>query len=343
MLRQIVIKGMICLTTCMVFTGSAWAAKHELRIATWLSPNHTMNKDVFPTWGKWIEEATDGRVTIKLEYDVGHPKSLIDLVEDGAIDAAWTFHGYSPGRFQLSKMAELPGLNAGAEAVSVAHWNINQQYFGKSGEYDGVELAGLFVHGPGQIHLREPINSIKELTGKKIRVGGGVSTEIGRLLGVTNVSAPANKAYEMLSQGVADGIFMQMDMMKVARFKDVAPYTIKLPEGLYLGSFGIVLSPDFMRKLSKSDQQAIRNVSGQRLSALAGRAWENADEVGEADIIASGSTVVDASAEDVAYFESLVNGMVEQWVVSSKKLGVDAQGAITAFRHDAENYKPLKL
>lgn len=343
MFKNVVTKGIAGVTASMLITSMAWGAQQELRIATWLSPNHTMNKDVFPTWGNWIKEATNGRVTVKLEYDVGHPKSLIDMVEDGAVDAAWTFHGYLPGRFRLSQMTELPGLDAGAEAVSVAHWKINEHYFKDSGEYDGIELAGLFVHGPGQVHTRKPINSIKELKGKKIRLGGGVSTEIGKRLGVTGVNAPANKAYELLSQGVADGIFMQMDMMKVGRFKDVAPYTLKLPNGLYLGSFGIFLSPDFMDKLSSEDQQAIRKVSGEKLSALAGRAWAKADEVGEADIIASGSKVQDASAEDVAYFNSLVKDMDQLWIKSAQKSGVDAKVALKAFRKEAQNYQPLEL
>ena len=343
MLKKVMMKGITGVTASMVLASTSWAADYELRIATWLSPTHTMNQDVFPTWGKWVEEATEGRVTIKLEYDVGHPKSLVDMVEDGAIDAAWTFHGYLPGRFRLPQMTELPGLDAGAEAVSVAHWRINDQYFKESGEYDGIEVAGLFVHGPGQIHLRSPIDSITELKGKKIRVGGGISTEIGKRLGVTGVNAPANKAYEMLSQGVADGLFMQMDMMKVGRFKDVAPYTVKLPNGLYLGSFGIFLSPDFMAKLSEKDREAIRSVSGERLSALAGRAWAKADEVGEADIIESGSQITNASAEDIAFFNELIEGMDQKWIKTAKRRGVDAETALEAFRTEARNYQPIEL
>lgn len=343
MLKKAMMRGIIGMSASLMLAGPSWAADYELRVATWLSPTHTMNQEVLPTWGKWIEEATEGRVSVKLEYDVGHPKSLVDMVEDGAIDAAWTFHGYLPGRFKLSQLPELPGLDAGAEAASVAHWRINDQYFKNSGEYDGVEVAGLFVHGPGQIHLRTPINSITELKGKKIRLGGGISTEIGKRLGVTGVNAPANKAYEMLSQGVADGIFMQMDMMKVGRFKDVAPYTLKLPNGLYLGSFGIFLSPDFLARLSEKDRQAIRQVSGERLSALAGRAWATADEEGEADIIASGSTVTNASADDIAYFNQLIEGMDEKWIKSAKRRNVDAEAALKAFRKEARNYKPLEL
>lgn len=344
MIKSTLAKGITTLfAASMMLSHNAYAQNHELKIATWLSPMQTMNADVLPTWGKWIEEATEGRVTIKLEYDLAHPKSLVELVEDGAVDAAWTFHGYQPGRFRLTQIAELPGNKSNGEAASVAHWRINEKYFKNSFEYDGVELAGVFVHGPGQVHMREPINSLKDLEGKKIRVGGGISTEIGKLLKVSGVSAPATKAYEMLSQGVADGLFMQMDMMKAARFKDVAPYSYKLPTGLYLGSFGIFISPQFMDKLSEQDREAIRRVSGEKLSALAGRYWSKADEIGEKDIIESGSKVTNFSASDIAYFEELTQGLDEQWFKSVKSRKVDAQAALTEFRQIVDDYQPIEL
>ncbi|MDF2154583.1 TRAP transporter substrate-binding protein [Vibrio sp. CAU 1672] len=331
------------LASTMLMSQSVQAETHQLKIATWLSPMQTMNADVLPTWGKWIEDATEGRVTIKLEYDLAHPKSLVELVEDGAVDAAWTFHGYLPGRFRLTQIAELPGNKASGEAASVAHWRVNEKYFKNSFEYNGVELAGVFVHGPGQVHMREPIASLKDLKGKKMRVGGGISTEIGKLLEVSGVSAPATKAYEMLSQGVADGLFMQMDMMKAARFKDVAPYSYKLPTGLYLGSFGIFISPEFMAKLSEQDRQALRSVSGEKLSAMAGHYWSKADEVGEADIIASGSKVKDLSKEDIQYFEQLTEGLDAQWIKSVKSRKVDAQAALVEFRQIVSDYQPIEL
>ncbi|MCG3766104.1 TRAP transporter substrate-binding protein [Vibrio cincinnatiensis] len=344
MFKSNLVKASLGLITSTLFlTQPAFSSQHELKIATWLSPMQTMNSDVLPTWGKWIEAATEGRVTIKLEYDLAHPKSLIELVEDGAVDAAWTFHGYLPGRFRLSQLAELPGNQATGEAASVAHWRVHKQYFTNSFEYEGVEIVGFFVHGPGQVHMREPINSLKDLKGKKIRVGGGISTEVGKLLEVSGVSAPATKAYEMLSQGVADGLFMQMDMMKAARFKDVAPYSYKLPTGLYLGSFGIFISPQFMDKLSKEDQEAIRAVSGDKLSALAGRYWAKADDIGEADIIASGSQVSNFSSEEVTYFNQLIQGLDEQWIQSVKSRKVDAKAALTEFRHIVSNYEPMEL
>jgi TRAP-type C4-dicarboxylate transport system substrate-binding protein len=183
---------MILALGAVMLPGQASAEK-VMRVGSWLPPKHTMNKDVLPTWGKWISEATEGRVTLKIEYPGGHPKAMLGNVQDGVFDAAWTFHGYFPGRFKLTKIVELPGLGAGAEAASVAHWRINKKYLHKAGEHKGIILGALFTHGPGQIHLREPIASLKEMDGKKIRIGGGVQTDIANRMGVKGVAAPGSK------------------------------------------------------------------------------------------------------------------------------------------------------
>ena len=169
-------------------------AQTVMKVGSWLPAAHTMNADVLPTWAAWISEATEGRVTVAVEYPGGHPKSMLDYVQDGAYDAAWTFHGYFPGRFKLTKIVELPNLGAGAEAASVAHWRINEKYLAAAGEHNGVILAGLFTHGPGQIHLREPIADLAEMDGKKIRIGGGVQTEIAESMGVKGVAAPGSES-----------------------------------------------------------------------------------------------------------------------------------------------------
>jgi len=317
--------------------GQAYAAK-VMRVGSWLPPKHTMNKDVLPTWGKWIEEATEGRVTMKIEYPGGHPKAMLGNAQDGVFDAAWTFHGYFPGRFKLTKIVELPGLGAGAEAASVAHWRVNERYLQKAGEHKGVILAALFTHGPGHIHLREPIKSLKEMGGKKIRIGGGVQTEIANRMGVKGVAAPGSKVYEILSQGVADGVFMPMGEKRTLRLKEVAPFTMKFPTGMYLGSFGIFLNPDFMDSLSDKDREAIMSVSGEKLSAMAGRYWGEDVKVGEADAKAFGNTIMEAPASVLKEFDELTADMEGEWLDAVKDRNIDARKALDELRKIARSY-----
>jgi TRAP-type C4-dicarboxylate transport system substrate-binding protein len=329
--------SLLIASTTMLFTGQAFAEK-VMRVGSWLPPKHTMNKDVLPTWGKWIREATEGRVKLKIEYPGGHPKGLLDGVQDGVFDAGWTFHGYFPGRFKLTKIVELPGLGAGAEAASAAHWRINEKYLKKAGEHKGVILGALFTHGPGQIHLREPIKSLKEMNGKKIRIGGGVQTEIANRMGVKGVAAPGSKVYEILSQGVADGVFMPMGEKRTLRLKEVAPFTMKFPTGMYLGSFGVFINPDFLDSLSDKDRKAIMSVSGEKLSAMAGRYWGEDVIVGEADAKAFGNNIMEAPASVLSEFESMTAGMEEEWLEAVKGRNIDAKKALDELRSIARSY-----
>lgn len=329
--------GLAFTSASLLLPGQALAEK-TMRVGSWLPPKHTMNKDVLPTWGKWISEATEGRVKLKIEYPGGHPKALLDQVQDGAFDAGWTFHGYFPGRFKLTKIVELPNLGADAEAASVAHWRINEKYLKKAGEHKGIILGALFTHGPGQIHLREPISSLKEMDGKKIRIGGGVQTEIANRMGVKGVAAPGSKVYEILSQGVADGVFMPLGEKRTLRLKEVAPFTMKFPNGMYLGSFGVFLNPDFMDSLSEKDRKAIMSVSGEKLSAMAGRFWGEDAKIGEADARKSGNNIMDAPTTVINEFKAMTADMEEEWLKDVKGRKIDAAKALAELRSIARSY-----
>ena len=329
----------LSVVSATLLTSTQVMAEKVMRVGSWLPPKHTMNADVLPTWGKWISEATEGRVKLKIEYPGGHPKALLDQVQDGAFDAAWTFHGYSPGRFKLTKIVELPNLGADAEAASVAHWRINEKYLAKAGEHKGLTLGALFTHGPGQIHLRKPVKSIADLKGKKIRIGGGVQTDIAKRMGIEGVAAPGSKVYEILSQGVADGVFMPMGEKKSLRLKEVAPFSLKFPHGMYLGSFGVFINNEFLAGLDKKDRDAIMSVSGEKLSALAGKSWGADAILGEADARKSGNTIMDATPEMLKTFDSLTGDMEKEWLESVKDRGIDAAAALKELREIARSYK----
>lgn len=319
-------------------------ADTTMKISSWLPPTHAMNSVVFPTWASWIKEATDGRVNVEIEYGLAPPPAQLDLVQDGAADAAWTFHGYTPGRFKLTQIAELPNLGAGAEAASVAHWRIHEKYLSAANEHAGIEVAGLFTHGPGQIQMREPVSSIADMDGKKIRVGGGIQGEIGKRMGITGVAVPAPKVYETLAQGVADGVFMPLGERKFLRLAEVAPYVMQLPNGMYLGSFVVAMSPDFLASLSDADREAVMSVSGEKLSALAGRAWAENDTNGVLTSLATpGNSLVVADESVIDEFAKLTEGMDQDWLDSVADRGIDAAAALQEFREIAQSYEPIDL
>ncbi|MDO6683179.1 TRAP transporter substrate-binding protein [Oceanobacter sp. 5_MG-2023] len=312
-----------------------------LRVGTWLPPTNPQNAEVWPTWAKWVEEATEGRVAIQLEYGLGHPKTMFNLVEDGVVDVAFTVVGYQPGRFKLPLVAELPGISDSAEATSVALWRTQQQYFSAAKEFDGLELLGLFVHGPAQIHTREPFSSLQQLKNQKIRIGGGLQMLVAERLDVSPVQAPAPKVYEMMQQGVVDGVFLPVLDQKYLRLSEVTSQITVIPRGLYASSFAIFASPDTLDSLSAADRQAILSVSGERLSALAGRAWEQADRNGYEAARNSGVEIHQLQPGDAMLtdMQQRLSDLPQQWVKDVADRDIDANAALDYLRQQARSYQ----
>jgi TRAP-type C4-dicarboxylate transport system substrate-binding protein len=295
-------------------------------ISSWLEP-HAMNRVLFPQWIEAIEEATEGRVTGRIEFGLAPPPGQLDLITDGGADATWIFHGYNPGRFVVTKLIELPGFEGDAEAASVAYWRAHEQFLDGANEHEGVVVAALMTHGPGQLYMRESLDGLDDLRGKKIRIGGGVSADVSDALGIVGVQVPAPQVYETLSQGVADGVMMPLETNKSLRLYEVAPVTYLMPGGLYRGSFAIIMSQAFLDRLSEEDRAAVLTTTGETLSQMAGKVWADADLQGM-ETIEERTELHEFSAEDQAKFAEVAEGLRQAVIEEVSAKGVDAEGAV---------------
>ncbi len=320
-----VAKGMLTAAALTISAVSAQAAETMI-ISSWLEP-HAMNRVLFPQWIEAIEEATEGRVTGRIEFGLAPPPGQLDLITDGAADATWIFHGYNPGRFVVTKLIELPGFEGDAEAASVAYWRAHEQFLDGANEHEGVVLAALMTHGPGQLYMRESLDGLDDLSGKKIRIGGGVSADVSDALGIVGVQVPAPQVYETLSQGVADGVMMPLETNHSLRLYEVAPVTYLMPGGLYRGSFAIVMSQAFLDRLSEEDRAAVLTTTGETLSQMAGKVWADADLQGM-ETIQARTDVNEFSAEDQAKFAEVAQGLRQAVIAEVSAKGVDAEAAV---------------
>lgn len=330
--------GTLLASVLALSAATAVKAQETLTISSWIPPQHAVNAVIFPEWIKQIEAATDGRVTGKIEFGLAPPPGQIDLIEDGSADVSWIFHGYNPGRFVTTKLIELPGYEGDAEAASVAHWRAYDQYLKDAGEHDGVRVIALMTHGPGQVHMREPITSLADMSGKKIRIGGGVSADVGTALGAVGVQVPAPKVYETLSGGVADGVWMPMETNKSLRLYEVASNTMMMPGGLYRGSFAIIMSEDALARLPDEDREAVLSTTGEAFSAMAGKAWADADAAGIENAKEVGVNMGEFSADDQAAFADVATDVRAKVIDEVAATGIDAQAAVALIEETMSAY-----
>jgi TRAP-type C4-dicarboxylate transport system substrate-binding protein len=329
-------------TTAALLFLNSFAANAEpekiIKISTWGSPNHGINKTVWPTWGKWIEEATEGRVAVKVEYDLAPPHTQIDVVTDGIGDVTWIFHGHKAGRFKLTQLPEIPTFLEGmsSELMSQAYWRTYEKYLKKGREHRGVEVMALSVHGPGQLITKGPVESLQAIEGKKLRVGGGVISEIAKDMQVTPVFIPPTKVYESISQGVVEGAYQPVEALSSFRLAEVADNTLVVPGGLYRGSFAIVMNRDTLADLSKQDREAIKSISGEKLSRLFGKMWDDADVSAYQAAVEGGHTFTPATPNMIATLKESSAPLLNNWYKVAKKRKVDGPAAYKYFHQQLE-------
>lgn len=315
--------------TAIAFGSLATAADHTLTISSWTPPGHGINSQMWPNIIKMIEEATDGKVTAEIKYGLAPPPAQMDLVLDGAADMTIIFHGYQAGRFTATKLIELPGYEGNAEAASVAYWRVHEKLLADANEHRGVKLIGLHTHGPAQLHSDKSVASLGDIEGMKVRVPGGVGSDVVAALGGTGIKVPAPKVYETLASKAADGVVMPIESRGGFKLTEVAKNVYEFPGGLYRGSFAFLMSQETFDGLSADIQKALDDkVFGEPVSRMAGGVWDGMDKKGrEVTEGTDGNSINAASDADLEAYQSIADGIIEKVLGEVSDKGIDGEAA----------------
>jgi TRAP-type transport system periplasmic protein len=310
-------------------------AQTTLTMSSWVSPQHHLTANVLQVWANDVEKATSGRVKFTmLPKHPSAPPGTFDAVRDGLVDLSFVTASYTPARHILPLMPELPGGGDTALANSVAYSRIHWKYFQKVGEYRGVKLLGVFTHGPGQMFTKKPVAGIGDVQGLKIRTGGGVAEQVAKALGASAFVKPAPESYELLSSGVADGVFFPLESIISFKLDTVLEQATLFPGGMYSSAFGFFMNEEKWNKLPKQDQEAIEKLSGEYIARLAGNSWDEADRKGMEALKKSGVKIVHANPAFVAEVKKRSAPIVDEWIKQASAKGVDAAKILAEFQDE---------
>ena len=303
--------------------GSIAQAQVTLTASTWVLPSHALSTTQVE-WCNQVSEATSNRVRCNvLAKAVTAPPGTFDAVRDGLADLSFSVHGYTPGRYVLTQVAEVPFLGDSAESTSVAYQRIHERYLAALGEHKGMRVITVFTHGPGMvINTKRAVNSLADMDGLKFRVGGGMVNEIGKIMGINVTLRPAPQSYEMLSSGVMDGVFFPAESVESFKLEKLVKHRTTFPGGLYNTSFAFVMNEGAWKKISAADQAAIVKLSGEYAARMFGRAWDKADRLGAAFMQANGVEHTVASKAFADQVRGKTDALERKWVGEAKAKGL---------------------
>jgi TRAP-type C4-dicarboxylate transport system substrate-binding protein len=321
------------------------AAQTVLTVSTWLPPTHSLSM-AQKEWCDLLEKNTTGKMKCNiLPRGVAPAPGTLDAVKNGLADISYTVHGYTPGRFVLTQMAELPFLGDKAEPLSVAFNRVASKHpeFNAEHQKQGVRPLAYFTHGPGIVfNTKRPITKVEDLGGLKFRVGGGMVNEIAKTLGMNVTLKPAPDSYELLSSGVMDGTLFPAESTDSFKIDKIVKHATVFPGGLYNTSFVFMMNPGRYDKLTADEKKAIDAISGETAARIFGKGWDVVDAKAMENMQKNNVAIVKAGPALVSEVTIRINKLERDWAQAAESKGGLKNAAATLAEFRAETAKLQK-
>jgi len=322
-------------------TGSAMAQDVTLKLHQFLPAQANVPKLVLDVWADNVEKDSGGRIKVERYPSMqlgGKPPELMDQAIDGVADIVWTVVGYTPGRFPSTEVFELPFMMTNARAVSRAYWEMFEKHM-KDTEFKDVHILGTWVHGPGMIHTKDPVNVPGDLQGMKIRGGSRSVNSLLTKLGATPVGMPVPAVSEGLSKGVIDGTTIPWEVTTALKVPElVHNHTEFSGKALYVLTFVLAMNKQKYESLPDDLKKVIDDNSGLEFSVFAGGTQEDSDGPSREVAVKLGNNIITIDEAGTAEWRALAQPIYDEWVADMNSKGKDGQALIDEARMLIEKY-----
>jgi TRAP-type C4-dicarboxylate transport system substrate-binding protein len=308
-------------------------AQTVLRFSNWLPPTHHVVTEMVTPWAADVEKATEGRVKLQILPALGAPPAHFDLVKNGVADVAFGVHAYTPNRFKLTEMGELPFTADHSVVNSLAYWRTYSKHFAKYNEHEGTHLLGLWTNGPYQLFTKaNALTSLDAVNGIKIRIPGATVERITKALGMTPISSPLTEAYEQISRGVIQGMFQQKETVIAFNMTQHMPVASFVPGGFAHSSQFMVINEAKWKGLEAKDRDAISKLSGEAMAKRFATVWEAKEAAALAKFAETGVKVTNVDGKLLEELRGKLQFVTDEWLADAGKKAPEAAAALTEYR-----------
>lgn len=329
-MRNLPLLGPVTLLLILVSACSGHERDSVIRIVAFAPSQGWTVQRVFEPWTTRLDEALGKEVDV--QFFAGgtlgrHPFSQLDAVKDRIVDAAYIVPGYTPGAFPDNDLFEIPGLLPDIRSASIASWRLLQ--LGMLRGYHDLHVLALFTSQPYYLHLRDPVASVDQLPGKKIRITGSIQAATVTALGAVPIGGiAAPQLADSIDKGIIDGALFSWDLMQIYGVTDVTSYHIDFPLG-YINLM-VAMNRDSYEWLSERARVELDELSGEPLIERFVTASTELAELGFQSATQSGRhQIVRLSATESAEWRQRLTPLLDR----RKKSNPRTTGQLNALNH----------
>jgi TRAP-type C4-dicarboxylate transport system substrate-binding protein len=313
-----------------LFASQPASAQNELVFGNWTPPREYQNVHVMPYVFQQIEKETNGAIKWKLIAggQLADGKTTFSAIKDNLMQGGLAIATYVPNL--------VPSLGAIYTTVILGHNDVVAA--------SGAAMETFYLHCPSCLEefkalnsvplsgwtssayllaCREPMKSLADLKGKRVRATGG-NADLMKTAGLVPVGATLVEAVSLLQRGGIDCQHGIADWLRTFGYADFAKYVVDYPLGLSGPAIGWMMNRDTWNKFTPEQKKIHMKYAAWMSAKLAIGNFLIANEEGlQAVIKEKGVTMVKV---DNAEFDAVGNAYKKQQretnVATAKGFGV---------------------
>lgn len=318
------------------------ANAETLSYATWQAE---ASQDLHAISLHWLRDELDRRTNGEHSLNIFWGGTLAGIAEIGdAVESGLAQMGdlvvpYFPDQLLVNNAIGFfwPQPHSPRELADLM-WGFHQEYpqFGAELAAFNMQMLGLRPLGYYGMLCREPVRSMADFAGRRIRGYGVALPAAIEAIGGIPVSMSTVETYEALQRGVLDCTPIEPVIARGQKYDEVARYYVDVPMGASWGQY-IVINQDVLAGLPGDLQEVLVQLGAdyhlyfteeqERMTAETMAAWEERDDF---------EVITIPPQEFLAVTESsdLVSAARRQWIDRAAERGVPAEAIaeIMSFR-----------
>ncbi|MFS4436896.1 C4-dicarboxylate TRAP transporter substrate-binding protein [Paracoccaceae bacterium GXU_MW_L88] len=226
--------------TALLTTTALTAQADTIRATSGFGPAHVLATEVFPVTFEKLGELTDGNWDGQdTPSGLVAPNEMSNALRDGVTEMGTLLMPYFVAEYpEAGLVAELSMLGSNNNVISsavteyIATCEPCLAEFSKNGQvYLASDATPLY-----QILSTEPVESLSDMQGMKLRTGSPFYASLVESLGGEPVQMSSSELFEGLSQGVIDGTVSSAHEIIANRLGDVVGNVTEIDEGNFTGA-----------------------------------------------------------------------------------------------------------
>lgn len=257
--------------------------------------------------------------------------ATLTSVEEGITDVGWVFSFLEQAKLPLSQgSSNAPFATSNPPVLLSVMQDLieNNEAFKNEWEQHNLKVLGLTATDLYDFYLKEPIDGIDDLSGRKISAPGVLGNWL-RGTGANAVDGSLPTYYTDVQTGVSDGVLSLALGALPIKLYEVAPYIARFDGGAVF-SGAVAINRDTWDGLPEEVQDAMIE-AGKHYTASHGQDLVDRHEFALNKMVELGAEIIEMPEGETAKWVGMLPDIAGEWAAPLEERGIPANDFLAAY------------